>query len=323
MSTINGITYFEEGRAPSLTVDRNGTRITRRFKTTWASHEALVNTLFGKHKAGNFNLTAHTVDVELVQEPIPHPGWPNMFCESLSIASTLPDLPGSTAGEDIIKTKLLTSYPGDVLIDAVYAQRDSVFTDTHVASSQLIQPDVPAYKGTWLSYEADHGGEVVATGHGSLIWEGASGDNLVQGAQGGGIIVPSVVHQLTWNNCIAPPWYKIRQSMGKVDTSGRLFGAASGTLMLVGVQPRKRWGYQKGTITGGTGVSYERPYYDVTFSFAEQVKFKANGTDTVGWNYFYRSTAVSGEHWVKILTSDDSQPLHPSADLSLLIAYGC
>lgn len=341
MSTVRGqegtITYYEK-EPPEFSGDGNSTRCKRVFQlTSFSQWENFVNLLMGAH-AVTFNTSANTADVRLIAEPLPVPGWNNMFCESWTMSKYEDDSPGSASGDNILgdpysSGKLVTSYAGQPLITAYYAQRPNAYTDVHPQGADLLalqegsSSNIDNKKGTWISYEADYGAEIMQTGWGWFHWYNETvgtndykvGDNVHPG-----IVVPSIVHSLTWHNCIAPPWKTIRTTVGKVNSNTNMMGAAAGCLLFLGAQPRQRFRFQGGTKRSTTaGTESERPYYDVTYRFAEQVKYNNSSSTPVGWNHLYKRTALSGsDHWVEI-RDESNNPLHLSADFTELFKYGC
>lgn len=343
MSTVTGpggtITYYEEG-PPEFSGDGNSTRCKRVFRlTSYSQWENFVNVLMGCH-AVTFNTSANTADVRLIAEPLPLPGWNNMFCESWTMGKYEDDSPGSSSGANVVGNSTyggtaVTDYSGTPVITAFYAQRANAYTDVHPQGVDLLAlsdssqgPTNPENKkGTWLSYEADYGAEIMQTGWGYFHWVGATSgtnDYLVGENIHPGIVVPSIVHSITWNNCIAPPWKTIRTSVGKVNTNTTMFGAATGCLLFLGAQPRQRFRFQGGTRRSTqAGQESERPYYDITYRFAEQCKYNASSSTPVGWNYLYKRTALSGtDHWV-LVEDADSLNLHQYTNFENLFKYGC
>lgn len=330
MSTINGITYVEQPNSPRLSGDGNGTRLTREFLLPdWSRYEDFVSLLMGAHRVTFTDLSAGTAEVELIAEPLPVPGWNNLYCDSWSAAPYKQQDAPAASSADILKSTLITAYTGQCLITANYSQRVNNYTEVHPKNSDVLggASGRENTKGTWLSLESDEGGEIIQTGYGVFHWVGASttpeSDYLVGANIHPGIVVPSTIHSLTWHNCIAPPEKTIRQTVGKVNTDEILFGAVAGTLLFLGAQKRQMFRFQGGAKSNASpGTQAERPYYDVTYRFAQQNKFKTDGTTPVGWNFLYRAAAISSEHWVEIKDVDSNTP-HKSTNFVNLFSYGC
>ena len=116
--------------------------------------------------------------------------------------------------------------------------------------------------------------------------------------------IPTIEHQLVWSNVVNPPWEKISEMQGSVN-SNRFLGYAAGTLLFEGAEANKIF---NGEIDAGA-VAYT---WQIRFIFREK-RIETNGA-TRGWNDFYRESTGT---WERLVNAAGS-PLYRSADHAAL-----
>ena len=88
-----------------------------------------------------------------------------------------------------------------------------------------------------------------------------------------------------------------------------LLGAAAGDVMFLGARVSRQFQFLD---DGG--------FWRLEYRFAENAKTLSDGATKVGWNYFFKETALAGEHWVAIEDRDGNPP-YASADFLELFQF--
>lgn len=211
-----------------------------------------------------------------------------------------PDGSGSP-GADYLRANL-GSFTGNgtktngAKVTAVYDTRfPSTPAQSHFKFAEFAGP-YALPDGTYLTYEAEFGGEVMLTEDGTWKYTGTT-TKLTQQA---GITIPAVLHTVTWSPVIAPPFGLIKKNVGRVNAT-EFMGVGAERLLFLGGQHTPLHRFQLG------GDSRQRPYYKIVYRFAETCK-QSTATDGTlfGHNHFYKKDKVGSEHFIKVEAWDDS-----------------
>jgi len=266
-SLIAGTDYVELPGSPRMTVDRsNGLTGKRMFRVDWNKGIDFVAEMIG----------GWTVIAGIVvrQYATPFPGYPFLLATTADID---PMVPEAVTGGD-----LLTLSVGAADYD--YAK-------------VVVQYRVPD-----PGPDDDATNDIVMSTPGrSWLW---SDDKKVSTDVNPGIVIPTVVHRLSWSNIpdSLVPWEDIRDKMGTINTS-KYLGAAAKRLLFTGSNASRMWDLQ--ALAAG---EYQQAWR-LDYTFDEQMK-----PDGAGWNHFWRQEQIVGKNWVLIKTDPDGDP--PYADSS-------
>jgi hypothetical protein len=286
------VSFEELEGSPRIVIGEDGTEAARLFRVAWNDWPAFARELVGSYQlvAGQFHF----------QKPLEFPGMPNLVVADLAIEPLLPStLDGSQVTSLRSGTNRYTS--GGALVRATYRTQFDV-------SNQPIAlvPSVPA--GTYLTYKADLAGEFISTPARIWRWNNPPQDTLVPPDMSPGIFVPHGRFELIWHRVASPPWSKIRDLRGKVNDAA-FVGAPAGTVLFAGARALRQFHF-----------SPEGGFWRLHYVFEECTKELASG-GKAGWNFFYKETAVGGEHWVEIRDEDGNRP-YKSGNLAALFQFG-
>ena len=286
------VAFEELEGSPRIQLNEQGITGLRTFRVAWEDWQALARELVGSYRT--LGLATQFL------APIEFPGLPNLIVVDVQVAPFDPQNPDGSAG--VTLGARTNAYPaGGARLSATYATR---FDQQHRSRNDL--PDVP--KGTYLIYRADLGAERQAVPGRAWRWSGSLSADRVPDDVNPGILVPSESFTLDWRRVPRPPWSKIRALRGKVN-SAPLLGAAAGTVMFLGARVSRQFQFLD---DGG--------FWRLEYRFAENAKTLSDGTTKVGWNYFFKETALAGEHWVAIEDRDGNPP-YVSGDLLELFQF--
>lgn len=284
------IAFEELEGSPRLRVNDQGTTAVRMFRVGWTDWQDFVRALVGTFRV--LGGATHFVP------PIEFPGLPNLVVSDVQIEPLDPDNPDGTGG--VTLGARTNAYPdGGAKVTATYR---TMFDEFSPARRDL--PKVP--DGTFLTYAADLGSERLSIPGRAWRWAGTT--DRVADDINPGVVVPSGVYTLRWQRVPSPPWATIRALRGKVN-SNLFLSAAPGTVMFLGARVSRRFQF---IADGG--------FWSLDYTFAENSKTLSNGTTAVGWNHFYRETAVAGEHWLAI-ENGEGQPPYQSGDFLQLFQF--
>jgi len=282
------VAFEELEGSPRIRVNEQGTTAVRVFRVAWHDWQDFVRTLIGTFRV--LGLATHFVP------PIEFPGLPSLIVSDVQVEPFDPDNPDGSAG--VTLGAFTNSYPdGGARVTATYR---TMFDEISPSRNDL--PHVP--DGTFLTYTADLGSERMAIPGRAWRWAGTSSERVADDINPG-VLVPNGVFTLRWQRVPFPPWSQIRKMRGKLNSAAFL-SAAPGTVMFLGARVSRRFQF---IADGG--------FWNLDYTFAEKSTTLSDGVTTVGWNYFYKESALSGEHWVAIESSDGKPPYQSGNFLQL------
>jgi len=232
--------------------------------------------------------------------PVEFPGLPSLLVEELEVE---PFDPASPDGDGVTT---LTSTPNTYTAAGarVTATYRSGFDADNDPREDL--PTIP--NGTYLTYDADLAAEYLATPGRVWNWVDPPNNPPVPDDVNPGLLLPQGSFRLTWHRVARPPWSTIRSLRGKVNAA-TFVGAPAGTVLFLGARATRKFQFIE---HGG--------FWKLEYAFQENTKELSTGAK-VGWNHFYKETAVAGEHWVAIEDADGNPP-YEAADLTPLFLFG-
>jgi len=284
---------FEELEgSPRFEVRDDETVAIRHFRVMWSSWRTFVRELLGQYeiRGGQYHFVP----------PTGLDGFPHLLVSEVMVE---PFDPASPYGAHVRSLgKGTNDYPlGGAKVTAIYRTR----FDEHNASRTKL-PAVP--QGTYLTFRADVAAEYLATPGRTWRWDAPPDYPAVAPDVQPGLLLPQSLFYLTWHRVPMPPWDTIRALRGKVNAS-EFVGSPPGTVLFLGAKVRREFQFLA-----------DDTFWRVEYAFQENVKELETG-GKVGWNHWYRETAVSGEHWVAI-ADEDGNPPYASADFSALFSFG-
>lgn len=262
---------------------------TRRLKVNWADRLDLVVELYGGYRlvGGQFVFTP----------PAPYPSVPQALVTDVRIE---PFPPGKPDGSGVTTLGSATNAYPFAIVTATYR----IQFDTDNASRSDL-PGVP--DGTFLTFDSDVGVESQHTPGRTWKWDSVS-EKVPPDIQPG-IFIPSEEFTLAWHRVPSPPWDKIRDLRGKVNTTTFLNHPA-GTVLFTGGRTERQF-----QVTGSG-------FWRLAYRFkVKEVESTASAGTLFGWNRFYREKASASEHWLEIKDEDGNLP-YRSGDLNLLFQFG-
>lgn len=288
-----GINFEELENSPRIAINQQGVNAIRVFKLAWADWQAFARELIGTWRI----IGGATQFIS----PIPFPGLPNLIVWEVSVEPFHPDSPdGNVAVSLGAFTNTYTA--GGAKVTAHYK--------TQFDEDNQDRPDLPPVpKGTYLTYSAELGAEVMTIPGRSFKWVGTAPVEKLPDDLNPGILVPTGAFTLHWQRVLRPPWSAIRATRGKVNSTSFL-GAPPGTVLFVGAQVTRQFQF---VVDGG--------FWQVEYKFSENTKELTTGSK-VGWNFFYKPEKLGAEHWVEVQSQDDNTNPYLSADFAPLFQFG-
>lgn len=299
------VAYLELEGSCQYTGDERGTGANRTFAVQQADWMNLLEALIGRYQV---NPVADP-PVIFTGPALALPEFEHAFVSTwragpLMASALAGNQPSANLMRDEVVNYAVTGGLKSFILEVKY---DSLFAlnpnDVHPDLSSSLLVNAP---GTYVTYDRDQGGEVQLIPSRTWKWPD---DTKVPDDVPVGIVIPSANHVLTWFWVGDPPWTRIRQTIGKVNSSAFL-GAPAGTMLFLGCQPTPLFRFQR---TGPV-------LYKLAYRFAEQSKILSDGTTTVGWNYQYNATQISSENWQIIENANDDNP-YLSTDFLNLFKY--
>ncbi|MBI2826702.1 MAG: hypothetical protein HYX69_18680 [Planctomycetia bacterium] len=273
------VAFEELEGSPRIRVNEQGTTAVRVFRVAWTDWQDLAHELIGTFRV--VGLATQFVP------PITFPGLPNLIVSDLTVEPFDPGNPDGSAG--VTLGARTNAYPaGGAKLTATYR----TMLDERTPSRKDL-PKVP--DGTFLTYSADLGSERLAVPGRAWRWSAMSSERVPDDVNPG-VLVPSGVFTLRWQRVPAPPWTKIRELRGKVNNAA-FVSATAETVLFLGARVSRRFQF---VDDGG--------FWNLDYTFAENTKTLADGLTKVGWNYFFRETAIAGQHWLAIQDADGNPP---------------
>lgn len=291
MPTV-AIGFEELEGSPAIRLSARGVVAVREFRCAWGDWPALVRLLVGE-----FEMVGAAARFSA---PLAFPDVPNLVVSEVAVE---PFDGGAPAGEDV---STLTSGTNryDLAGARVRATYRTLFDAAGAARGDL--PAVPA--GTILVYEAELGTEAQAVPARTWHWVAPPENPLLLADQGPSLLVPTGTYRLSWQRVPLPPWEAIRELRGTVNGAA-FVGSPAGTVLFLGA-----------TVERQFPLSANGGYWEIAYTFAERT-VTLDGGGAVGWNYQYKETPVSGEHWVAI-ADDSGNPPYRSGDFGKLFEFG-
>lgn len=288
------VPYEEFEGSPTLTMDRKGGHGQRILKIAWDHIDAAILELFPGALFGYPNNASM-------------PGFPWLRCQSVGIA------PFDPANPKLTTNGLTARYPeGGALLTVNYAPNEWDNNDAgpgEPASNQSL---------TFIEQRCSISGEF-------LTWPG-QGVRWAKGTDGSdfsgsptdkryavsedikvGILIPIIEHEITWNYVRKPPWYAIRDCLGRVNELTYMDAPAE-CLLFLGA------GASRALSTTGS------PLWKLTYKFQEKCYnfrlLKARGTEPQGWNHFLRPNGINTKF--ERLIRANNAPIYGLADFKPL-----
>ena len=275
--------------SPRFRIAESGTTAVRRLLVAWNQWQALARELVGTYRVvgGGFSFVApsHVLLNNLIVSELAVDPWPEEKITSGALTS-------------------IASSPNDYPHAVVTATYRTIYDANNQPRDDL--PSVPA--GTILTYSADLGAEYMTVPGRVWRWVDPPDNPKVPEDVNPGLLIPSGAYQLTWRRVPRPPWNKIRELRGKVN-SGTFVGAPAGTVLFLGARATREFQFLE-----------EGGFWRIEYSFLECTKELTTGAK-VGWNYFYKELKVGSEHWVRIEDQDGGAP-YRQGDLTQLFQFG-
>ncbi|MDA7977507.1 MAG: hypothetical protein MPJ50_01900 [Pirellulales bacterium] len=286
------VSFEELAGSPIIRVNEDGTQAVRHFRVAWSDWLTFARELVGEYRVVGRSFA--------FIPPQSFPGFENMLVRELDVEPFEPSGPdGSTVST---LTSGVNQYPsGGARVTATY---EAMFDADNKPRPDLPEPP----EGTFLSYKADLGSQCIATPGRTWRWDDPPDHPPLPPDIQPGVQVAEGSFELTWHRVPLPPWNLIRELRGKLN-SATFVGSPPGTVLFTGAKITREFHIFR---TGG--------FWKVRYSFLESTHELSSGA-LVGWNYFYKETPVSGEHWVAIADEDNNRP-YVSADLTQLFTFG-
>jgi len=285
------VAFEELEGSPRIRVNEQGTTAIRAFRVAWNDWQEFTRALIGEFRA--FGLATQFLP------PIDFPGLPNLIVNDLQVEPFDPGNPSGGAG--VTLGAQTNAYPdGGAKVTATYR---TMFHEFNRSRRDL--PNVPS--GTFLTYSADLGSERIAVPGRAWRWADQPAVRVPDDVNPG-VLVPSGVFTLRWQRVPLPPWSQIRQLRGKLNADTFVSGTP-GTVMFLGARVSRRFQF---VADGG--------YWNLEYTFAENTKTLADGASKVGWNHYFKESAVGGEHWLAIEDQDGAAP-YASGDFTQLFQF--
>jgi hypothetical protein len=282
------VAFEELDGSPRFRIAEAGSTAVRRFLVAWADWPGFARELLGWYRvvAGSLSFVApsHVLLDNLIVAELSVDPWPEEKITSGPLSS-------------------LASSPNDYPHALVTATYRTIYDQNNLSRKDL--PPVPS--GTILTYTADLAAEYLTIPGRVWRWDDPPDDPPVPEDVNPGLLVPSGAYQLNWRRVPLPPWTAIRSLRGKVNDAP-FVGAPAGTVLFLGARATRQFHFLE---DGG--------FWRVEYAFLESTRTLASGTQ-VGWNYFYKETAVAGEHWVAIRDADGRTP-YQSGNFNGLFAF--
>jgi hypothetical protein len=289
---VAAIAFEELEGSPTIALSQRGAVAVRAFRCAWSDWPAVVRLL-----VGHFELVGAK---PVFSAPLEFPGVANLVVSEIAVE---PFDGGAPEGTEV--TSLGSGTNRYLLAGArVTATYRTLFDVEHAARGDL--PAVPA--GTLLTYEAELGTEMQSLPGRTWHWVAPPGNPPLMPDQGPAILTPSGAFRLTWQRVALPPWDAIRELRGCVNDAN-FVGSGAGTVLFLGAAVERQFPFSP---SGG--------FWEIRYAFAERTIELAGG-GAAGWNYQYKETPVSGEHWVAI-ADDSGNPPYRSGDFSRLFEFG-
>jgi hypothetical protein len=285
------VSFEELEGSPTINLSPQGMTALRLFRVAWDDWPALVQDLIGYYDRVGSTAT--------FTAPLEFPGVENLVVSEIAVE---PFDPGNPEGTSVASlTQGTNGYPAaGARVAATYR---TLFDSATTARSDM--PPVPA--GTYLTYDAELSAEFQAVPGRTWHWA-ASGNPPLAPDQSPALLVPSGAFHLTWLRVPLPPWQAMRDLRGRVNDAS-FMGAPAGTVIYLGATVERQFPFSP---SGG--------FWRVTYSFAERAIPLAGGA-TAGWNYQYKESPVSGQHWIAIADDSGNAP-YPAVDFAQLFQFG-
>jgi hypothetical protein len=286
------VAFEELEGSPRLRIAEEGITAQRVFRVAWSDWQAFACELIGSYRVVG--------DAFVFTAPLEFPGMPNLLVSEVEVEPFDPASPDGT-GVSTLRSTPNQYTAGGARVTATYV---TTFDVDNQPRTDL--PVVP--NGTYLTYRGDLGAEYLHTPGRVWRWKDPPTSAQVPDDVNPGLLIPQDSFSLTWHRVALPPWSTIRALRGKVNAAPFL-GAPAGTVLFLGAKIKRKFQFVE---DGG--------FWEVAYAFQENTKELSTG-DKVGWNFFYKETAVSSEHWVAIEDADENPPYLPG-DLTLLFLFG-
>lgn len=274
MPTV-AIGFEELEGSPVIRLSRRGVVAVREFRCAWSDWQALARLLVGE-----FELVGSAARFT---RPLPFPGVPNLVVDEIAVEP----FDGGAPEGDTVSTLESGTNAYSLAGARVTATYRTLFDAANAARGDL--PAVP--DGTLLLYDAELGTEAVSVPARTWHWVAPPDNPPLLADQGPSLLVPTGAFRLTWQRVPLPPWEAIRELRGMVNDA-TFVGSPAGTVLFLGASVERQFPFAP---DGG--------FWEIVYTFAERT-VTLDGGGCVGWNYQYKETPVSGEHWVAI--ADDS-----------------
>lgn len=272
------VAFEELEGSPRIRVNEQGTTAVRTFRVAWSDWQRFATDLVGTYRV----LGAATQFVP----PIEFPGLPNLIVGDVQVEPFDAGNPDRSSAITL-GASTNTYSAGGAKVTATYR---TMFDERNRSRPDL--PQVP--DGTYLTYAADLGSQRTTVPGRAWTWSGSS--ERVSDDINPGILLPSGVFTLRWQRVPFPPWTQIRNLRGKLN-AGSFLSAPAGTVMFLGARASRRFQFVE---DGG--------FWNLDYTFSENTKTLSDGSTPVGWNYFYKESALAGEHWVPIVNGESAPP---------------
>jgi hypothetical protein len=297
---VNGVGASELPGSPTLDITHQGMEGQRIF---WLNDPSGLEWIpFVKGNFGGWSVVGTLEGLACVYTPpIPFPGFVNLVPDRVRVEPFMPSSPAGEVPDGALIGSTLTTYPSGQKITIGYR------TMYNVSQQRQDMPGVPT--GTFLTYEADIGAEVLSTPGRTWTWvkqKKITNDKnqqvtavvptdfpaaAVDTDVSPGVTIPTGTFKLTWERVLFPPWGAIRALRGKVN-SVKFMGCEPGTVMYLGAHVSRQYQF-----------SDDAGFWKIEYMFNER-SVQLNSGTIVGWNYFMRPVekggANGGENWCLI-----------------------
>ncbi len=286
------VAFEELEGSPRFEIRDDETLAVRTFRVSWNDWPQFAQQLVGRYevRGGQYYFVP----------PLRLPGFAHLLVSELEVEPFEPSCPDGAAVRTLVSG--MNRYPGGgAKVTAIYRTR---FDEDNAGRSKM--PKVPL--GTYLTFRADLAAEYLSTPGRTWRWNAPPDFPAVAPDVQPGRLLPQSLFHLTWHRVALPPWDAMRGLRGTVNDA-EFLGSPPGTVLFLGAKVRRVFQF---LAAGG--------FWRVEYTFQENVKELSDGSK-VGWNHFYRETAVNGEHWVGI-ADEDGNPPYPSASFAPLFTFG-
>lgn len=259
-TSSQGISFEELENSPRIRGDSQGITAVRMFKVDWSDYQAFVGELAGLYQ----NIAGSIV----FGKPLQFPGGnTDLLVDEVEVE---PFEGSSPVGTSIVNlTQGCSTYSTGAKVTATYRQR----FDNNSSSSNPTLPD-----GTYLTYASELGAEYMTVP--GNTWHWAADSVQLPPDITPGIVIPTIHHQYTWHNVLAPPHAAISAALGCVN-NGTFGGKAGGTMLFLGAKMRTAFAF-----------SNNQTVWALEYNFSEK---NQDGAGAYGWNFFYRYD--TNPHW--------------------------